>query len=532
MTGQPVSGTTTDGSLYTINVAIASASATVTGADGKLYNLPINPTTTVSTTTDANGNQITSDSSGNITDTLGTVALTASGISPKTFKYTAPNGSPATWTMNYTSYNIKTNFGCNGIAEYTANGVLLPTSLVLPDGTQYQFTYENTVNNSGYKTGRLASVALPTGGSITYTYPTTNSGANNGIDCADGSAPTSAAAGGNPSLTRTVTPGGTWNYYRTQVSGNHWQTKVTSPLDPTVGNDTVIDFQQDSSTSQYGSTHNFFETQRLEYQGSQSGGTLLRTTITCWNTANPTPANCPAASVATLISRQTIFSYLPDTSGKVSETDIQWTQYSDPSLPNEIDSYDYGTGSPGPLVRKVSNAYTVLGNTPVLSSTSIYDANNNLKAFTAYSYDSTAVTGTTGTPQHTSPPSNRANLTMVSQQVSGTITLYRRFTYYDTGTLNTATDWGTTTSGGPNTTTYTYSTGSCGNSFVTSLTEPLSLSRSFSWDCNGGAMTSVTDENGKTSTVYYAQTSSFGTPDANYLASVCRNRPAQQPDHD
>jgi len=55
-------------------------------------------------------------------------------------------------------------------------------------------------------------------------------------------------------MTRTVTPGGTWNYYRTQVAGNHWQTTVTSPPDPTVGNDTVIDFQQDSSTSQYANT--------------------------------------------------------------------------------------------------------------------------------------------------------------------------------------------------------------------------------------------------------------------------------------
>lgn len=529
-TGQAVSGTTTDGTQYTINVATGSGSATVTGADGKLYNLPINPTTTVSTTTDTNGNEITSDANGNITDTLGTVALTASGISPKTFQYTAPNGSTATWTMNYTSYNIKTNFGCSGIAEYTANGVLLPTSLVLPDGTQYQFTYENTVNNNGYKTGRLASLTLPTGGSITYTYPITNGGANNGITCADGSAP--ASVNGSASLTRTLSPGGTWTYYRSQVSGNHWQTKMTSPPDPTVGNDTVVDFQQDSSTGQYGNTHNFFETQRKEYQGSVSSNScsatitsncLLRTTITCWNTANPTPANCPTTSVSTLISRQTIFSYLPDTSSssKVSETDIQWTQYSDPLLPTEIDNYDYGTGSPGTVISRILNSYLLLGNTIRLSGTSVEDANYNVKASTGYVYDTSTPTATTGTPQHTTPPSNRANVTRVSQQVSGSLTLYKIFTYYDTGMLNTATDWGTTNTGGSNITTYNYNnTGnpspSCGNSFITSISEPLNLTESFSWDCNGGVQTSATDENGKTTTTYYAQTSSYGSPDPSF----------------
>lgn len=87
--------------------------------------------------------------------------------------------------------------------------------------------------------------------------------------------------------------------------------------------------------------------------------------------------------------------------------------------------------------------------------------------------------------------------------------------------LNTATDWGTTTSGGSNITTLNYNnTGtpspSCGNSFPTSISEPLGLSRSFTWDCNGGVLTSTTDENGQTSSVFYAQSSSYGSPDPNF----------------
>src|SRR5258708_28715892 len=52
-------------------------------------------------------------------------------------------------------------------------------------------------------------------------------------------------------------------------------------------------------------------------------------------------------------------------------------------------------------------------------------------------------------------------------------------------------------------TTNSYAGSSCGNSFPTSISEPLSMSRSFAWNCTGGVLTSLTDENGKvTSTAY------------------------------
>ena len=433
-------------------------------------------------------------------------------------------------------YNIQTNFGCSKLAEYTKSGAELPTSISLPDGTSYSFTYENTVGHSGYTTGRLASVTLATGGSITYTYPTTNSGANNGINCTDGSAPLSGERESQFDTNRK--PRWHLDYYRTDVSGNHWQTKITSPPDPlntgSVGDDTVIDFQQDASTAQYGNTHNLFETQRQVFQGSQSSGTILSQTITCYNTADPTPANCPTASVSTLISRVTAFSYLPNTSGRVSETDTQYNDYSDPAFPSEIDSYDYGTtaGSVGALIRKVSNGWGMFGSTTnptiVLVGTIVEDGSNNVKSSVSFGYNQ-FVTTTSGTPQHQIPMGTaNANVTSITEQVTGGSSptyLYRVFTYYDTGMLNTATDWGTTSSGGPNVTTYNYSTASfsqetttqsCGNSFVTSISEPLSLTRSFTWDCFGGVQTSTTDENGQTSTVYYSQTSGYGTPDPDY----------------
>src|SRR6185369_3873164 len=182
----------------------------------------------------------------------------------------------------------------------------------------------------------------------------------------------------------------------------------------------------------------------------------------------------------------------------------------------EVDSYDYGTkgNGVGPVVRKVTTQYNgVAGSTNVPSAVFVSDAGGVTKAQTNYTYDETAVTGTTGTPNHTSVSSLRGNLTTIATKVNGSVTLYRRFTYFDTGTPNTATDAGTTTSGGPNVTSYVYDnsgtaphTNDCGNSFVTKINEPLSLLRSFTWDCDGGVMTSVTDENGKVATVFYTGT--------------------------
>src|SRR5207244_4059808 len=154
-----------------------------------------------------------------------------------------------------------------------ATAVSLPDNITLPDGTQYKFTYESTPGtctplsgtySANCVTGRIGSVTLPTGGSITYGY----SGGSNGI-LNDGS-----TAG----LSRQLSPGGTWTYARTQDPGmaSHWTTTVTTPLDndnsPPASNVAVVDFQKDSAISN--NTNNFYEVQRQSYQGPQSAPNL------------------------------------------------------------------------------------------------------------------------------------------------------------------------------------------------------------------------------------------------------------------
>src|SRR5207245_11346887 len=118
--------------------------------------------------------------------------------------------------------------------------------------TKYTLSYALTPGSSPNVTGRLASVTLPTGGKISYTYP----GGSNGIICADGT-----AAG----LTR-QTPDGTWTYTRSG-SDPSWSTTLTDPQ----GNQTVLNFQGP------------YETERQVYKGSSGTGTLLDTIYSCYN---------------------------------------------------------------------------------------------------------------------------------------------------------------------------------------------------------------------------------------------------------
>lgn len=457
-TNNNVTATATDGSGYTLNGATTST-GTLTSRNGKAINPPFAAETGAATVIDRNGNEISVSSSGVFTDTLGTTVLTVAGTAPNptTFTYTPPSGNNVSYTMKYTDYNILTNLGCSGITEYSASNVPLVSEIDLPDGSKYTFAYEATPGHSGYVTGRLASVTVPTGGTISYTY----TGGSNGIECSDGS-----TAG----LDRT-TPDGSWTYARSGTAPA-WTTTVTDPQ----SNQTVLNFQ------------GIYETERQVYS---SGGTLLKTIIKCYN---GNTSNCNSTAVTLPISQKTVYVKWPG--GLESETNALYNTY---GLATEVDEYAYGNGSPGSLTRKTLTTYASLGNGiySMPASVTVQDGSGNTKAQTTYTYDQGSVTSTSGTPQHVSVSGSRGNATTVSYLVQGSTTLSKTFTYYDTGTVNTASDVNGAV------TTYTYGSGSCGNSFVTSVSEPLSLSRSMAWNCTGGVQTSVTDENGKTTSAAF-----------------------------
>ncbi len=488
--------TANDGSGYTLTTSQAIGNggvyydiAYITSKNGNVSTPPINYASSVGYFADRNGNLITADNSGHFTDTLGTTALTVSGSgtpsSATKLTYTAPSGASPYYQMVYTAYTVQTKFGCSGVNEYGPQSANLVSEIDLPDGSKYSFTYEPTPGVQGNITGRLGSVTLPTGGTISYTY----TGGASGIVCADGS-----AAG----LHRYTPDSGAnyWNYSRTQVSGSHWQTTVNDPTTPTA-NQTIIDFQ------------GLYETKRVTYQGSSSG-TLLQTINTCYNGA---ASPCTGAGIALPITHVSQLVAYPDNTGKVCEHDQFFNAY---GLQTEQDDYDYGSGAPATTpLRKVITVYnTALTNGIVSMPSSMTTCNGTgtssactgpsgsstgtVVAQITFAYDETTpITSSPVSPQWTSITGSRGNATTIKSLVQGSTFLTQTNSYYDTGNPYVATDVnGAQTS-------YSYSGSSCGNAFPTSVSEPLNMSGSMTWNCSGGVQLTVKDENSQTTTTSY-----------------------------
>src|SRR5258708_4097281 len=125
----PLTSITTDGSGYTLYADACfvkngqcNVLVNLTSADGDgiipQNGIPLNPTATAGSIIDRNGNEITTDASGNVTDTLGPqgglATLRASGGNgqPYVMAYTSPAGTSANTTVSFQFPQVRTNFGC------------------------------------------------------------------------------------------------------------------------------------------------------------------------------------------------------------------------------------------------------------------------------------------------------------------------------------------------------------------------------------------------------------------------------------
>jgi RHS repeat-associated protein len=485
-------GGATDGSGY----GSPTPGGPITTKSGGSLNVPFNTTPPsgpyATSFTDRNGNQINVSSAGVFTDTLGATALTISGSSPTTFAYTPASGTPASYVVHYTTKNIKTNFGCSGITEYTATNVSLVNDVTLPDNSAYTFTYENTPGNTGYVTGRVATVTLPTGGTITYSY----SGGSNGITCADGSTAT---------LTR-ATSGGSWSYAQAKGTGAASTTTITDPA----GNATKIQFQ------------GIYETERQIYQGSTSG-TLLSTIDTCYNGAGPA---CTSATVTLPIMQRLVTTTIPS-SGSTTLVTKSVSAYNSVGVPTEVDQYAFGSGAaPTTPIRKTLITYASLGNiTAFTQQVSVQNGSGTLLAQTNNNYDETTPIGApTGTPQLTSVTGSRGNLTSIQRctNLSSCSTSFVKSTMtYDTAgqlltvkdPLNNQTTFSYTdtffddSSSSPTNPPAAHSAlGYPTDAFVTTTTPPLSSSAgtiTSGYYFYSGAQAVATNQNGKSSYVHF-----------------------------
>jgi RHS repeat-associated protein len=449
-------GSTSDGSGFSY------------GSDGLVHTkagLVINAPTFLGTQangsiTDSNGNVVMNNGNGTFTDTLGVTALTIGGsgsaASPLTLTYPvtlqADSATTATATVSYRTYTVQTNFQCSGISESGATSVDLVDHITLPDASAstYSFTYEATPGISGTVTGRLASVTLPTGGTITYSY---SGGCNGSGINSDGTANT---------LTRATTDGSR-NYTMSTVNANATSTTVQDEK----GNQSRYEFSYTGGL--------FYETHRQIFQGAIGGAALLDK-YTCYNGV---PPGCDGAVVTPPFSQTTIV-----------------TNYNNGAQDSVVNTYDASGmqigsvkswwGSSAQLTQSFS--YTPQEQ---ISMSETWDGSNNLIAQTSYGYDETAPTTTSGIPQHsviTGTPGNQtsSHVTLLGSNSSIDTTTV----YYDTGVpVSTTTPNGATQ--------FSYDSA---QTFATTTTLPtpssgVSLAISASYDQQSGALTSASGVN-------------------------------------
>ena len=233
--GSGGTSTTNDGSGYKVTINGPNDPGTAVSRDGTMFFYGGGTPSSPQTITDSNGNQPSFDGT-TITDTLGTTPLTSSSTS-NSFSYSFPNFQTGTSTITFSLMNpaptIQTAFQCNGTVDAGPSSgapvsvVLLVDTITLQDGvSMYKFTYEPTPGNPSNTTGRLASVKLPTGATISYSYP----GPNDGTNCLDGTA---------MNLTR-ITSDGTWTYSRTVAADG--RTTVSTTITDPQNNQTVVYF--------------------------------------------------------------------------------------------------------------------------------------------------------------------------------------------------------------------------------------------------------------------------------------------------
>jgi len=370
LTGGTSVGYATDGSGYKIDITNPTAPRVWNKAGDEM-------TPNSGYVPDTNGNKISFSVAGSVTtwtDTAGHSALVVdkSNANYIDYKFYDNNGAQQVFRLNLdpTARNIKTNFACSGVVEFTGTQTL-PISLVnLVNNQSYQFTYEDTPGFPGYSTGRLKRITLPTGGYVEYQYPTTG---NNGINCSDATV---------TSLTKVVSDGtaSTWTFTRTPI-GSAWKTVVTPPVLPYDAAANVSTFTFNSSGQITSENH---------YQGGEAG-TLLRTMNTTWAT-NGTPSS-------TVI-------ILDD--NKQTQTDSTFDSFA--NLTQSIE-YAWGVGAPGAAVRTTQMTY--LSTTPYTSRNILNrvaqvrvrdgGVTGTIKSQTDIAYDETGyinATCVTGAAQH------------------------------------------------------------------------------------------------------------------------------------
>ena len=499
-------------STYGGTLALVNSVPTFTDASGNVVEFFCGPKSCGSSTvTDPDGNITTwaagQGENGTVTDILGTADLCATYGTPEitSLYYNDASGTQRAYTFTYTSLPYQTNFGCSGITEASGGSLTLLTGITMPAGS-YSFAYEPTPGHIGYYTGRIAKITYPSGGSISYAY--SDSAGHNGMNCTSHVVPTLQVTtndnNGNSS-TLTYVNSNTTAPFQGFVEGNYTVT-ATDPA----GNQKVYSFAGE------------YQTQTTAYEGGcpttisgcKGGGTLLRTTTTCYN---GNFANCatPSALPSQPLSQTDVYTTFNGSANNLVET--KFDTYGNTI---EVKQYDFGAAMP-PTGSPVSDTLTYYGQGWNGTACTAYPSGIYITDTPCYSYTKNSVGTIVAQTQITYSSTGHPTTTTKSTSLAASLT--STATYNTNGTVSAVKDVNTNQSA-----TYTYAyngTGSCKSLLPTSVTVTGAglpsggLTNSTEWDCNGAVRILATDPNSQVTTTNYL-VGGVGDPFYRPLSSV------------
>jgi RHS repeat-associated protein len=224
-------------------------------------------------------------------------------------------------------------------------------SVVLPNGTAWTFQWDSSSSGS-LAYGDLIGIVFPTGGSIAYKWPL------HCPTCGTSARVLTRTVGANDS----IGPQTTMYAIGNTIVNSPFATTVTDPLK----NDTVHTFTPLGGCSPY-------ETTTQYYQGAASTGVLLKTTQTDYDytVVNSCAPSAPIDALVINVLPKRVTTTWPN--GQVSKIEKDYlfdvTFPSGGTIPTSYGNvvaqreYDYGNGSPGPLLRATNYSFLRQSNT-------------------------------------------------------------------------------------------------------------------------------------------------------------------------
>jgi RHS repeat-associated protein len=388
--------------------------------------------------------------------------LTASGGNPVTYAWTDQGSNTQQLTVTNSMLYGSTAFACaSPVKDWTGTNPLgsYMSQVAYANGTSLGITYEQTPGmDSTHTTGRVTGITLPTGGTVSFTYP-------GSFQCLYL----------EPTTMKRTTSDGTWTYTWAGLTGGN-TTTVVSPA----GNTTVYTFNSCNGNDGSCAVQAPFLVSKVTKQGSS---TVLNTQTFCYNAAS----NCNTAFVHFPVTQ--IDSY--DQPSGVTTTNH--TKKTFDSVGNLLTTsvYDFGSTTAGFTTYYSYGTWngtgcSAIGNYVVKVCDSVTkDAAGNIVSETRGSYDA------------------KGNLLTSYVRNSPTTFLTASTGYTSTGALGSHTsETGVASS-------FLY--GSCNGGFPTQSTVGGIVTYD-AWNCDGGVRTSHTDANGLITTFGYANAGGTADP--------------------